>query len=189
MATKGKQLRFNQEREREILLLLRQARAKGVGVFLRGHSALDDWVARELVTVHPDLFAGLSKKSAGDLIIEQHRKRENWSRKQSGTNEQSNTSNTGLFIQLIKANWNGAERLAAASSTPHVRRRRRSSSSSRSLSSCAVRRWAVSWSICSWTRRWLVLNHKTVKQTRQTDQRNAKQFSSTASDATPPAVL
>ena len=35
----------------------------------------------------------------------------------------------------------------------------------------------------------IVLNHETVKQTRQTDQRNAKQFSSTASDATPPAVL
>ena len=72
MATKGKQLRFNLKREREILLLLRQARAKGVGVFLRGHPALDE-VARELVTVHPDLFAGLSKKSAGDLLIKQHR--------------------------------------------------------------------------------------------------------------------
>ena len=65
MATKGKQLRFNlaRERSREILLLLRQARAKGVGVFLRGHPAPDE-VARELVTVHSDLFAGLSKKSA-----------------------------------------------------------------------------------------------------------------------------
>ena len=30
---------------------------------------------------------------------------------------------------------------------------------------------------------------ETVKRTRRTDQRNAKQFSSTASDATPPAVL
>ena len=63
-----------------------------------------DEVARELMTMHPDLFAGLSKKSAGGLLIEQHRKRENWSRKQPGTNKLSNTSNTGLFIQLIKAN-------------------------------------------------------------------------------------
>ena len=82
MATKGKQLRFDLERD---LLLLRQARAKGVGVFQRGHPALDK-VAQELVTLHPDLFAGLSKKSARDrlnLLFELHRKRENWSRKQS----------------------------------------------------------------------------------------------------------
>ena len=86
----------------EILLLLRQVRAKGVRVILCGHPALDE-VAQELVTVHPDLFAGLFKKSAGDRLLEQHRKRQNWSRKQSGTSEQANTSNTGLFIQLIKA--------------------------------------------------------------------------------------
>ena len=188
MANKGKQLRF--ELERKILLLLRQARARGVGVFLRGHPALDK-VARELVTLHPNLFAGLSETFAGDrlyLLLEQHRKRENWSRKQSGANEQSNTSNTGLCIQQIKANWNGGRRLATASSTPHVRRRKRSSSS-RSPSSCAVRRRAVSWSNCSWTRRWLILNHETVKQTPPNRQRNAKQFSSTASNGTPPAVL
>ena len=101
LVTEGKQLRF--DLWREILLLLRQVRTKGVGVFLRGHPALDE-VARELATVHPDLFASLSKKSAGDRLLEQHRKRENWSRKQSGTNEQSYTSNTGLFLQLIKAN-------------------------------------------------------------------------------------
>ena len=43
-------------------------------------------------------------------------RRENWSREQSGTEEQSNT---GLFIQLIKANptnWGGGRRLATASS-------------------------------------------------------------------------
>ena len=34
-----------------------------------------------------------------------------------------------------------------------------------------------------------ILIHETVKQTRHTDERNAKQFLSTASDATPPAVL
>ena len=103
MATKGKRLRF----EREMLLLC-QARAQGVGVFLRGHPAPDE-VARELVTLHSGLFAGLSRKSAGDrlnLLLEQHRKSEKWSTKQSGTNEQSDTPNTGLFIQLIKANWN-----------------------------------------------------------------------------------
>ena len=42
MATEGKQLHFDLEREREILLLLRQARAKGVGIFRRGHPALDE---------------------------------------------------------------------------------------------------------------------------------------------------
>ena len=67
MATKGKKLWFDLEREREILLLLQQARAKDVGVFLRGHHSLDE-VARESVTLHPDLFADLSKKSAGDRI-------------------------------------------------------------------------------------------------------------------------
>ena len=30
-----------------------------------------------------------------------------WAGSKAGTNEQSNTSNTGLFIHLIKANWNG----------------------------------------------------------------------------------
>ena len=88
MATKGKQLRFDLERD---LLLLRQGKAKGVGVFIRGHPALDE-VAQ--MALHPHLFAGLSEKSAGDrlnLLLEQHRKRENWSRKQSGTDEQRRT--------------------------------------------------------------------------------------------------
>ena len=122
MATKGKQLLFNlrerereRERERSYFSCGRRGRCWS---FLRGNPALDE-VARELVTVHPDLFGGLSKKSAGCLLIEQHRKRENWSRKQSGTNEQSNTSNTGLFIQLIKANWNGG-RETSCSASPSV---------------------------------------------------------------------
>ena len=163
--------------------------AKGVGVFLRGHPALDE-VAWELVTVHPDLFAGLSKKSAGDLLIEQHRKRENWSRKQSGTNEQSNTSNTGLCIQLIKATLNGGGETSC--SVFHSACEKKKKFFLVQISVHVFVRgqwWAVSWSICSWTRRWLVLNHETVKETRQTDERNAKQFSLTASDATPPAVL
>ena len=64
MASKGKQLRFDLERD---LFLLRQARANGFRVFQRGHPALDE-VAEKLVTMHPDLFAGLSKKSAGDRL-------------------------------------------------------------------------------------------------------------------------
>ena len=98
MAAKGKQLRFDLERD---LLLLRQAKAKGVGVFQRGHPALDK-VAQELVTLHPDLFAGLSKKSARDrlnLLFEQPRKRENWNGKQSGTDEQF-SEKTQLLLEL-----------------------------------------------------------------------------------------
>ena len=74
-----------------------------VFLLLRGHPSRDE-VSPQLVTLHPDLFAGLTKKSAGGrlyILLEQHRKRETWSRKQSGTNEESNT---GLYIQLIKAN-------------------------------------------------------------------------------------
>ena len=100
----------------------------------------------------------------------------------------------GLFIQLIKAKlspnklmW-GQKISCSVHSAPHVRWRR-SSSSSRSPSSCTIRSRAVSWSNCSWKRRWLILNQETVKQTCQTDKWNAKQFSSTASNATSPTVL
>ena len=54
------------------------------------------------MTLHPDLFAGLSKKSTRDrlnLLLEQHRKRENWSRMQSGTDEQF-TEKSQLLVEL-----------------------------------------------------------------------------------------
>ena len=189
MATKGKQLRFNRERERE-----RERERSCFSCGRRGRRVLEFFYVGTLPwTKLPGSWwpctltsSPASLRSPQETFLSNSTEREK-------TGAGSNLGQTSSRTQASSSSWSrqtemGAERLAAASSTPHVRRRR-NSSSSRSLSSCAVRRCAVSWSICSWTRRWLVLNHETVKQTRQTDQRNAKQFSSTASDATPPAVL
>ena len=149
MATTGKQLRFNLEREREILLLLRQARAKCVGVFLRGRPALDE-VSRELVTVHSDLFVGLSKKSAWDLLnrtAQKERKLEQEAIDLGQTSSRTRRTQASSF-QLIKANWNGNRETSCSVFHSACEKKKigdRSSSSSRSLSSCAVRRWAVIW--------------------------------------------
>ena len=65
MATnKGKQFRLDSERD---LLLLRQVRVKGGRVFQRWHPALNE-VARELVTLQPEIFTSLCKKSGSDRV-------------------------------------------------------------------------------------------------------------------------
>ena len=124
MATKGKQLRFNleREREREILLLLRQARAKGVGVFLRGHPALDE-VARELVTVTL-ASSPASLRSPRETFLSNSTERE----KTGAGSNLGQTSSRTCRTQASSSSWwrqteMGAESLAAASSTPHVKRR------------------------------------------------------------------
>ena len=164
MATKGKQLRFNLERERERSCFSCCRRGRRVLEFsfvgtlpwtkLPGSS----WPCT--LTSSP-----ASLRSPRETFLSNNTERE----KTGAWSNLGQTSRWTRRTQASSSSWSrqtemGAERLAATSSTPHVRRRRRSSSSSRSLSSCAVRRWAVSWSICSWTRRWLVLNHETVEQ-------------------------
>ena len=64
VTNKRKQPRRNSERD---LLLLRPMRTKGGRVFQHRYLALDE-VAHELVTLHPELFACLSKKSARDRL-------------------------------------------------------------------------------------------------------------------------
>ena len=130
MTTKGKQLRFDLERERErererekerererererscFSASLARARAKGVGVFLRGHPALDE-VARELVTVHPDLFASL--RSPRETFLSNSTEREK-------TGAGSSLGQTSSRTQASSSSWSrqtemGAERPAAATS-------------------------------------------------------------------------
>ena len=102
---KGKRLRFNLGRD----LLLLQGRSKNGGVFHRRHPAVGE-VAQGLVTLHSELFPGLSKKSARNrlkLVLEQHRKRR--SRKQSPTDEQ-NTEKTRLSDPTTPGQGDGSSR-------------------------------------------------------------------------------
>ena len=192
MATKGKQLRFNLERERERSCFScgRRGRSSEGSVLEFFYVGTLPWTKLPVSWWPCTLTSSpASLRSPQETFLSNSTERE----KTGAGSNLGQTSSRTRRTQASSSSWSRqteirAERLAAASSTPHVRRRR-SSSSSRSLSSCAVRRWTVSWSICSWTRPWLVLSQETVKHTRQTDERNAKQFSSTASDATPPAVL
>ena len=82
-----KKLRFNLAMD---LVLLRQVRGHGDAVFARGSPVFEN-VAQELSQFDKDNFFGITKKAVRDrvfLLLGQHRRNEEWNKKQSGTKEE-----------------------------------------------------------------------------------------------------
>ena len=142
MATKGKQLRFNPERERERSCFSCGRRGRRVLEF--SYVGTLPWTTELPGSWWPCTLTSspASLRSPRETFLSNSTERE----KTGAGSNLGQTSSWTRRTQASSSSWSrqtemGAERLAAAYSTPQVRRRR-SSSSSRSLSSCAVRRWA-----------------------------------------------